>query len=281
MSLSKQIIAYIKITRPLNVVITFFVVVVAILISQKEQTDFYVILLASITAALVAAAGNIVNDIFDIETDKISHPKRVLVSGKISKKEAWTEYIILNSISIILSVSLSIKLMVIVLSTIILLFIYSYALKKLPLIGNLTIAFLTGLTFIYGGYAAGNPVAAIVPAVFGFLINLIREIVKDILDIEGDNKLNYRTLPIKFGIDKSKKLIILITLILIVFTVYPFLTEIYHIEYFIIVMVFVNPLLILCLKLLFNRKKATGITVVSNLLKLTMVLGLVAIYFGK
>ncbi|MBK7501184.1 MAG: geranylgeranylglycerol-phosphate geranylgeranyltransferase [Ignavibacteriales bacterium] len=281
MSLSKQIIAYIKITRPLNVVITFFVVVVAILISQKEQTDFYVILLASITAALVAAAGNIVNDIFDIETDKISHPKRVLVSGKISKKEAWTEYIILNSISIIISVSLSIKLMVIVLSTIILLYIYSYALKKLPLIGNLTIAFLTGLTFIYGGYAAGNPVAAIVPAVFGFLINLIREIVKDILDIEGDNKLNYRTLPIKFGIDKSKKLIILITLILIVFTVYPFLTEIYHIEYFIIVMVFVNPLLILCLKLLFNRKKATGITVVSNLLKLTMVLGLVAIYFGK
>ena len=281
MSLSKQIIAYIKITRPLNVVITFFVVVVAILISQKEQTDFYVILLASITAALVAAAGNIVNDIFDIETDKISHQDRVLVLGKISKTEAWTEYILLNSISIVISVSLAVKLMVVVLGTIILLYIYSAALKKLPLIGNLTIAFLTGLTFIYGGYAAGNPVAAIVPAVFGFLINLIREIVKDILDIEGDNKLNYRTLPIKFGIDKSKKLIILITLILIVFTVYPFLTEIYHIEYFIIVMVFVNPLLILCLKLLFNRKKATGITVVSNLLKLTMVLGLVAIYFGK
>jgi len=281
MSLSKQIIAYIKITRPLNVVITFFVVVVAILISQKEQTDFYVILLASITAALVAASGNIVNDIFDIETDKISHTNRVLVLGKISKKEAWTEYLLLNSISIVISVSLAVKLMVVVLGTIILLYIYSAALKKLPLIGNLTIAFLTGLTFIYGGYAAGNPVAAIVPAVFGFLINLIREIVKDILDIEGDNKLNYRTLPIKFGIDKSKKLIILITLILIVFTVYPFLTEIYHIKYFIIVMVFVNPLLILCLKLLFNRKKATGITVVSNLLKLTMVLGLVAIYFGK
>jgi len=281
MSLSKQIIAYIKITRPLNVVITFFVVVVAILISQKEQTDFYVILLASITAALVAAAGNIVNDIFDIETDKISHTNRVLVLGKISKKEAWTEYLLLNSISIVISVSLAVKLMVVVLGTIILLYIYSTALKKLPLIGNLTIAFLTGLTFIYGGYAAGNPVAAIVPAVFGFLINLIREIVKDILDIEGDNKLNYRTFPIKFGIDKSKRAIILITLILIVFTVYPFLTEIYHIEYFIIVMVFVNPLLILCLKLLFNRKKATGITVVSNLLKLTMVLGLVAIYFGK
>lgn len=281
MNLTSKIYSYIKITRPINVIITFSVVVVAILISQTEQTNFHVILFASIAAALVTAAGNIVNDIFDIETDKISHQDRVLVLGKISKTEAWTEYLLLNSISIIISILLSVKLIVIVLATIILLFIYSAALKKLPLIGNLTIAFLTGLTFIYGGYAAGNPVAAIVPAVFGFLINLIREIVKDILDIEGDNKLNYRTLPIKFGIDKSKKLIILITLILIVFTVYPFLTEIYHIEYFIIVMVFVNPLLTLCLKLLFDKKKATGITVVSKLLKLTMVLGLVAIYLGK
>ena len=153
--------------------------------------------------------------------------------------------------------------------------------KRLPLIGNISIALITATAFIYGGFVADNPAVAIIPAGFAFLINLIREIVKDVQDIEGDSKLEYRTFPIIFGIDKSKKLIILITLILIVFTVYPFLTEIYHIEYFIIVMVFVNPLLILCLKLLFNRKKATGITVVSNLLKLTMVLGLVAIYFGK
>ena len=75
MNLSKKIFAYIKITRPLNVLITFLVVVVAILISQSEQLELYTILLASIAASLVAAAGNIVNDIYDIESDKISHPE--------------------------------------------------------------------------------------------------------------------------------------------------------------------------------------------------------------
>ena len=56
------------------------------------------------------------------------------------------------------------------------------------MIGNITVAFLTGLVFIFGGVVVENPSAAIVPAVFAFLINLIREIVKDIEDVEGDNK---------------------------------------------------------------------------------------------
>ena len=281
MNLTTKILSYIKITRPINVLITFFVVVVAILISQKAQTDLFTILLASIAASLVTAAGNIVNDIYDIESDKISHPNRVLVLGKISKKEAWIEYIFLNSFSIIISVTLSVKLFIIVIATIILLYIYSSTLKKLPLFGNVTIALLTGLAFIYGGFASGNPVAAIVPAVFAFLINLIREIVKDIQDIEGDTKAGVITFPIKFGFQRSKILILIITFSLILYTLYPFITELYKIEYFIVVMVFVNPLLILSLKFLFDSKKENNLTVVSNMLKLNMVLGLIAIYLGK
>ncbi len=281
MNLTSKIFSYIKITRPINVIITFSVVVVAILISQTESADFYVILFVSIAASLVTAAGNIVNDIFDIDTDKISHQDRVLVLGKISKKEAWTEYILLNSISFIISVSLSIKLMVIILTTIILLYIYSSTLKNLPLIGNLTIAFLTGLAFIYGGFAAGNPMAAIVPAIFAFLINLIREIVKDMQDVEGDKISGVNTFPIKFGFQKSKILILFITFSLILYTLYPFRIGLYKIEYFIIVMLFVNPLLILCLKFLFDDKKENHLSVVSNALKLNMVFGLIAIYIGK
>ena len=281
MNLTTKILSYIKITRPINVLITFFVVVVAILISQKAQTDLFTILLASIAASLVTAAGNIVNDIYDIESDKISHPNRVLVLGKISEKEAWIEYIFLNSFSIIISVTLSAKLFIIVIATIILLSIYSSTLKKLPLFGNVTIALLTGLAFIYGGFASGNPVSAIVPAEFAFLINLIREIVKDIQDIEGDTKAGVITFPIKFGFQRSKILILIITFSLILYTLYPFITELYKIEYFIVVMVFVNPLLILSLKFLFDSKKENNLTVVSNMLKLNMVLGLIAIYLGK
>lgn len=281
MNLSKKIFAYIKITRPLNVLITFLVVVVAVLISQSKQLELYTILLASLTASLAAAAGNVVNDIFDIETDKFSHADRVLVLGMLSKKESWYLYISLNLISVLIAASLFTILLIIVLLTLLILFIYSYSLKKLPLIGNLTIAFLTGLAFIYGGFAADNPGAAIIPAVFAFLINLIREVVKDMQDIEGDLKIGFLTFAIKYGFQKSKILILVITFSLILFTLYPFITQHYKIEYFMVVMVFVNPLLILCLKFLLDAKKENSLSVVSNMLKLNMVLGLIAIYLGK
>ena len=281
MNLSKKILAFIKITRPLNVVITFLVVVVAILISEKEKTDLIVLVLAPLAAALTAAAGNIVNDIYDIETDRISHPNRILVLESLSIKEAWIEYWTLNSLSVFLAIYLSPILLIIVLLTIFLLYVYSAFLKRLPLIGNVIIALVTGLAFIYGGLAVANPKAAIIPAVFALLINLIREIVKDIQDIEGDLKLNFKTFPIRLGIDASKHIIVLITITLILFTIYPFIQQIYKIEYFILVMVIVNPVLIVCIKILLDKRRQTNLKMISRLLKLNMVIGLIAIYLGK
>lgn len=273
----KKIISFIKITRPLNVIITFVVVVVAILISKKNPTGIYIILFVSTSAALTAAAGNIINDIFDIESDRISHPNRALVKNMLSKKEAWYEYILLSLISLIIAFQLSNILFLIVLLSGILLFLYSAYLKSIPLIGNLVIAALTGLAFIYGGVAASNVRAAVIPAVFAFLINLIRELVKDIQDTDGDVKSKIATFPVKYGFDKSKNLILVMTIALIVFTLYPFIIEYYKIEYFILVMILVNPILVFCLKLLHNKK----ISIVSQLLKLNMILGLIAIFFGR
>jgi geranylgeranylglycerol-phosphate geranylgeranyltransferase len=275
----RKILAYIKITRPLNVVITFCVVVVSILISQKHSTEVSLIILASISAALVAAAGNIINDIYDVETDKMSHPERILPLGKLAKIEVKYEYLILNIISAIVSINLSHVLFWIVFMSAFLLFIYSAYLKKIPLISNTTVALLTGLAFIYGGYAVGNPEAGIIPAVFAFLINLIREIVKDIQDIEGDKKQNIITFPIKYGTQSAKSLATIFIIILIAFTFYPFLAHVYKVEYFIIVMVFVNPVFVFCVKNLL-QKKDTNIVLLNKLLKLNMITGLIAIYFG-
>ncbi len=280
MTLLKKFSSYIKITRPLNAAITFCVVLVAILISQQHPTEISLIILASLSAALTAAAGNIINDIVDIETDKIAHPDRVLTTGKLTKTEATYEYFLLNIIAVSIAIYLSLTLFAIVLLSIFLLYIYSAYLKKIPLIGNITVALLTGLAFIYGGFAVANPAAAIVPAVFAFFINFIREIVKDIQDIEGDKKQKIITFPIKFGIEPTKKITVILIIILTAFTLYPFITEIYKIEYFIIVMMLVNPVFIICLKNLLNKKE-TNIALTSNLLKLNMILGLTAIYLGN
>lgn len=280
MNFLKKIFAYIKIARPINIIITFLVVVVAILISQKEQTELTTIILVSLAAALTAAAGNIINDIYDVESDKISHPDRVLVLGDLTKNEAWYEYLFFNFSSLLIAAYLSIILLIIIIITIGLLFIYSSRLERLPLIGNFVIALITASAFIYGGIAVDNVQAAVIPAIFAFLINLIREIVKDIQDIEGDSKLNFKTFPIRFGINISKQLILSITIILILFTIYPFITNYYKIEYFILVMIIVNPILIYSLKLLYD-KSDKSISTVSRLLKFDMIMGLLAIYLGK
>ena len=170
--------------------------------------------------------------------------------------------------------------LIIVLISILLLFLYSKYLKQIPLVGNITIAFLTGLVFIFGGVIVVNPVAAIVPAVFAFLINLIREIVKDMEDVDGDSKAGVITMPIKFGFQKSKYIILFISLTLILYSLYPFITQLYKIEYFVVVMVFVNPLFVYCPKILFKDHSPKNLKKISGLLKLSMVFGLIAIYLG-
>lgn len=280
MTLLKKFSAYIKITRPLNTAITFCVVVVAILISQKYPTKISLILLASLTAALTAAAGNVINDLFDIETDKTAHPDRVLTKGTLTKTEAKSEYFLLNSIAAIIAVSLSTTPFVIVLLSISLLYIYSAYLKKIILVGNITVAALAGLAFIYGGVVTNNPKAAVIPAFFAFFINLIREIVKDIQDIDGDKKQKIITFPVRYGIQPAKKSAAILIIILIAFTFYPFIFQVYKIEFFVIVMIFVNPVFIICVKNLL-QKKAADIALTCNLLKLNMIIGLIAIYLGN
>ena len=88
--------AYIFITRPVNVLITFLVVIVGSLICIISDYSIYKILLAAFSAALTAGAGNIINDIYDIEADKINHPERPLAKGIITTNNAWVEYFLLT-----------------------------------------------------------------------------------------------------------------------------------------------------------------------------------------
>ena len=278
--LKEKLKAILKLTRPVNATITFISVIIAAFICSAGEISWNPVLLASFSAAFTLAAGNIINDIFDIEIDKVNRPDRQIPSGKITYKEAFVLYFIILLLSLILSWFINLAAFIIVVATTLLLFLYSKYLKRIPLAGNVVVAFLTGLVFIYGGVAIGNPVAAVIPALFAFLINLIREVVKDMQDVEGDKKSGVNTFPIKFGFRKSKILIFLLTISLILFTLYPFIIKLYKIEYFIIVMVVVNPLLVYCLKILFADHSEETLIKISNLLKLNMIFGLIAIVLG-
>lgn len=276
----EKLTATIKIFRPVNFLITFISVIVAAIICQPSEIPWLNVALAAFSASFVMASGNIINDIYDIEIDKINQPQRVLAASKISISSVVFLYTLLIVISLLFAWFINLIAFGIVIGTSILLFLYSKSLKKFSLVGNIVVAFLTGLVFIFGGVAVDNPDAAIVPALFAFLINLIREIVKDMEDVDGDAKVGIVTFPIKFGYQKSKYFILLITTSLIVITIYPFITELYKIEYFIVVMVIVNPILVYCSKKIFEDHSIKNLKKISNLLKLNMIFGLIAIYLG-
>ena len=275
-----KVLAIIKISRPENVIITFFAVIVGAVISVGINTLQLNIFFGAISLAFACAAGNVINDIYDIEVDKINKPDRVLSSGGLSIPNAKIIYFITLLMSIAFSIINGIISLVFVLVVNILLFLYSADLKKRILIGNFVVAVLTASALIYGGQIAGNITGSIIPAVFAFLINLIREIIKDMEDVKGDSEKGVLTFPNKFGFIKTKKIIYLITFVLILATFYPFLFNIYKIEYFIIVMLTVNPVLIYFLKSLLDDDSAKNLQKLSFLLKLNMLFGMIAIYLG-
>lgn len=270
-----------QIVRPLNCMITLIVIIVGGMVSSPQKFISVDLFLAGVVGFLSAAAGNIVNDIHDIEIDRINRPERPLPSLLITVQQAWVFYSILILVSFFTSYFISPIAFLIVLLSNMLLFLYSYSLKKVPLFGNIVVSFLTAYAFIFGGVVVGNVRSAFVPAIFAFLVNLIREIVKDMEDFEGDKLAGAKTLPIKYGKKFATYFIFAVSLLLILCTLVPFIYQFYRIEYFLIVMIIVNPILVYIVKSLISNSSAQNLRRMSSLLKLDMLFGLIAIFFGK
>lgn len=169
-----KLYAILKLSRPLNCIITFLVILVAYVICAD---DFILTtgILAGIAGLFSAAGGNVINDYFDIEIDRINRPDRALPSNIISPNCALIVYSIYIIASLLVASLIGLIPFGIVALANIILFFYSKNLKRVPLIGNITVAFFTGLAFVFGGVAATNPLSAIIPAIFAFLVNLIRK----------------------------------------------------------------------------------------------------------
>lgn len=273
--------AIVEISRPVNVVITFITIVLAGIICSVPKSLNKNIWLAAVSGMFVIAAGNIINDYFDVEIDRINKPERVLPAGKLSPNSALLLYVLFSVIALLLSAEINLSAFLIVVFACLMLFLYSYKLKKIILMGNLTVSFFTGLAFIFGGVAVGNWKAGIFPALFAFFVNLIREIVKDAEDVKGDKMAGVITFPQKYKTEKVIFILITLTVLLIVLTTFPFFLKIYNIEYFIIVMIVVNVLFVYFIREIRNNFSMQNLKRMSSLLKLNMILGLISIFIGS
>jgi geranylgeranylglycerol-phosphate geranylgeranyltransferase len=201
---------------------------------------------AIIAAFIITGAGNVINDVFDIEIDKINQPKRPLSSGKIKKKTAVYYFLILNVIGLAISIFISTPFFMIALINSIVLFVYSWKFKRTLLIGNIFVSWLAASTFlaaalVFSDFAA-IPVSIILLSAISFLGTMSRELFKSIEDMKGDKADGAKTLPIIIG-ESSSRVAALIFLWIGVFSLFvPVFKNIFSIFYFIGVV----PAIILC-----------------------------------
>ena len=247
------------------------------LIGMHTLNDAQLFLL-SLSTILIAAGGYIINDYYDVKIDYINKPDRVVIGKSITRRYAILFHIALSVSGIVLGFYLSWKIAAVNLLSVFLLWLYSNSLKRLPFVGNLTVAFLTGLAvFIVDLFYGKDSSLVVIYALFAFFMTLVREVIKDMEDLKGDHSFGCKTLPIVWGIRKTK---ILIYVILIVFggvvivlnQLYQALPFKYH-----LIFLFV-PLLWLFLRLIRADMKK-DFTRLSMYCKVIMMLGILSMAF--
>jgi geranylgeranylglycerol-phosphate geranylgeranyltransferase len=239
------------------------------------------VLLACLTGAFITVAANAINDVYDLEIDRINRPDRPLPSGVISPKEAFAFSIFFFFLGVTSSALINRQTLVIALLFSVLLYLYSSTFKRRVLIGNFTVSLATAFAFIYGGAAVGHVENAFFPAIFAFLMHFGREIIKDMEDVKGDAQDGATTLPIRYGIRPAQILTTLLLMALIVFTQLPFFFNIYGMWYWMIVNLGVNTVLVYTIISMWKQPTRSNFRVLSIVLKADMVVGLVAIYVGR
>lgn len=245
----------------------------------------------------IAAAGYIINDIEDLIADKINKPNRVIVGKFISEKNANNLFLGLNFIGVVSGFVLaqfierpSFFVLFIIASA--LLYMYATFLKKITLVGNIVVALLVGLSFFLVGIFELIPVMTYENkayqiffldlirdySIFAFMINLVRELVKDLEDVDGDYKIGVQSLPIVIGRDKATKVEFAVSLIPLMVIIFYLTRNLYTqplaIGY---VLLFIIAPLLYCSIKLFSAETKAHYKHVSKVLKLVMLTGVLSL----
>ncbi len=190
----------------------------------------YQLFILVIASSLTIASGYIINNFYDAKKDLINRPRKVMIDRLVSQQTKLKVYFTINFIVALIASFVSWRATVFFSVYIFFIWFYSHKLKKYPIIGNITASILAVLPFFAILLYYKNFYHVIfVHAIFLFLLILIRELIKDLENIEGDLVANYRTIPVLFG-EKTAKIIITILTIATIIPVY-FLVDVFDVGY--------------------------------------------------
>lgn len=235
--------------------------------------NLFIIVLAS---SLTIASGYIINNFYDSKKDLINRPNKSKIDRLVSQRTKLQVYFTINFVIVLLALLVSFRAVLFFSVYIFLIWFYSHKLKKYPIIGNLTAAFLAVLPF----FAVLLYYKNLYPQIFAHasflcLLILIREMIKDLENIKGDIANDYKTIPVKFGEEFTKKIITGLTL-LTIFPVY-LLVEIYDVGYMDIYFYVSLIILIFFLLLLWKAENKTQYLQLHIILKFLIVAGVFCI----
>ena len=260
---------YFHVIRPLNVLLSGLTSCIASYLLHSN--NYYIIFIISLVVMILCACANILNDLFDINTDAINNPNRpiILSNSTLFNRNLIFILIVLVSFAGLLSYlyfNFSGNLFLILIFLLIV--AYTPFLKGIPLLGNMTISLILASVFIFPAIVLNNNFFDLsYPITLTFILTLIREIIKDIADIGGDKQSGINTFPVVFGIGYSKLIISLLCLLLIVISIYPYIIGIYHFNYLILLVLYVQVPLVSCIFYLWkypNSQSCVTLTITTK-----------------
>ncbi len=267
--------AYLEILRPLNgLMASLAVLISAILVSFFSPFQLF---LACLAVFLISGAGMAINDYFDYKVDKVNKPKRPIPSGRILRRNAliysFSLFFIANTITLIF---LNFQMFILSVLNSICLVLYSWKLKKLPLLGNFCVSWFVASTFIFGSLLSKTITLTIfILFLMAFSANVGREIAKSIEDIKGDKKANIKSLPIVAGKSFSALVASIFVMFAVIFSPLPYIFGLLNVHYLYLVIVADALFAFSCFTTFLSPYKS------QKIMKLAMVIALFSFLIGS
>lgn len=230
-------------------------VILGALLALGKLPSISQMLLGFLSVFTISASSLVLNDYFDIESDKINVPGRPLPSGLVKPRDAVLFFIGLTLFGFITGYLISPTAFVVVAFVWAVGFLYNWRFKKAGFLGNLMVSFSVGMTFVYGGIVVGKPFEKIVWffAILALLIDLGEEIAGDAMDLEGDSRAGSRSLAVLLGRERALKISGAIFLLVILISGLPFLFGWFNWLYLIPILVMDAVILYSTIRLLDSR----------------------------
>lgn len=276
----RRLLVWVEVLRPHNMLAAAFGVAAGYYIAGGR--DLSVALLAASLTGFITGSGNIINDYFDADIDRVNKPRRPLPSGRLTPGAALKLYVVLSAVlGPVALVLMPLGVAMLMVAWQLVLWVYAARLKRTFLLGNLLITATASSPFVAGAMRAGDTAAGVLPFAIAFLFVLSRELVKGAEDIEGDRAAGVRTVAVVVGLDKATLSAAGLMLALAVLLPLPALMQVYARTYFWLMEGLVVPGLLLGAYLILARPQRRSFTQVSWILKAEMFCGILAVGLGR